>query len=172
MGFYKNWRNSRAHLAIYADWFELSQLVETLHTVKRNYLDCTSDSIAAAYKLIFIEKPHSAPYNIYTRFPEDRYVCDLYGNFEEKFNELRVLCLLVRDTETVETVVRDKFCNLIIELIDDLTWGNLDWFDQKEFEKWGDVKWVEESYDEDEDADESTEGLLSKICTYIRNLFL
>lgn len=164
---YKNWEYSWAQLAISADWFEIFELMKALQTVKRNHLVGISHALRAAHTLIFIDTPHSAPYNKRMRFPKDElYICDLVGCWNTNLEKLRpILSLGIKEqpTETddeleqiFETVQLEqpvvdiaKYYELITELLSDLA-QQLFVFDQNVFESWGCVKWIDEKDEEKE----------------------
>lgn len=147
---YRHWENSRARLALNADWFEITDLMKALQKVKREYLANTVEAIEEAYKRIFVGLPKNpptaihhtyvAPYDKDKRFPANKkYVCDLFGDWKVKLTKLRVLCWEIMRKGRVEPN-DNRFWKLLEELINDCSRGAY-LLDRDEFESWGYVVW-------------------------------
>lgn len=133
---YKDWKNSRASLATFCDWYEVYKLMDVLQTIRRELElgDFWKQYLPRYYRLIVDERV-PAPYSEYKRFPNsESYFCDTAG----KVSELQVFYANLTTAEKVDAAVKVR--KLILEMISDILQGS-SVFDQTTFEQWGGISW-------------------------------
>lgn len=133
---YQNWPGSRASLAIYADWYEVPKLLQTLQEIKHRHI-FTGNNVYAALELLNTAIVN-APYSRYNRFPQHvSYISDAFEPWGSKLTQLRVE-LLGYNPEKENNIL--LCCDAVTKIFRNAMSGE-GVLDQSEFELWGGVIW-------------------------------
>lgn len=141
---YKNWKGSRASLAVVAAWYNAESLMGKLLNAKQVYFDERRGfDFQILYSIFFYFKRQS-PYKYNMRFWEDgKFVCDIVGKWNLNFSKLREIYADKKNSSGFDKTTLQLVRKIILEMIDDLMSGS-SVFDRETFEKWAGVVWSED----------------------------